>query len=1048
MLTRSRIRGVCRRIPSSARERAFFRLARTAKQAMSVYIVDAAGHSPGEKQVARSQIGFSDGLLESVFLCVVALAFVLGLIPAGVSNAADPDLVGWWKFEESGGALQDSSDQQNDGNFNGTLYQQPGVVGYALGFDGTDDVMTVGSTGRPTDTFSFGGWMKTTVTHELDGESTAGTGGTSGQRYAFDPAHGGDADGGAGLSVGTNGISVYEHGSGYMPVLAAYEAEIGEDWNHIMIVYDNKQPTIYLNGQAVHTGQASPRALVNAPIGIGGMAYGYFDGLMDEIQIYSRALTPNEIQGLLGGENAYDPNPADGQADVLREADLSWAPGEFAGTHNLYVGNSFEEVESATVPTAQGLNDTSYDLGYMDFGKTIYWRVDEVNGTPDKTVFKGDVWSFEVEPYSIPIPGTGIAVTASSSSNEFASPEKTNDGSGLGADGSHEIAADTMWFTASVDLDPWIQYEFDNVKKLDTMTVWNSNSAPESAIGWGVKDVEIATSVDGENWDVLGNADQFSRAPGLPTYDEPDVIAFNGVAAKYVRMNIQSNWGGILMSYGLSEVQFSMIPVRVRTPEPEADSVDILPDTVVAWRSGRDVDHHRIYVGTDMNAVADGTAASVTSSASSLDLTSLDLPLGQITYWRVDEVNEAETVTAWAGPVWSLSIVDALTVDDFESYSNLSPDRPFQTWLDGFGYSADDFFPVGFGGNGTGAGIGHDIWGLSSPHFDGDLMETGMVYSGSQSMPVYYDGAGSQVDLPLDGENWTLHGLQTLSIAFHGITGNTGELYVKINNVKIAYDRDPADIANSSWILWQIDLSSVSGLDNVTMLSIGVDGAGAAGVLYVDDIKLYAQALESTGPLFGYVKITGDEDSGISADNTYTHALDFGTGSPGALINGVQFDAYNNAANGTLNFNREISSGSLSDHAGNGGHNVTGGLVDLMTDMYYNGGTVPGGTTTWTLSGLTAGQTYHARLYTRQWGPGDTRNATFVFDPDGAGPMSDSTGQLSQDNAASSGFANGNDAYYISYQFTAVEGEDLVITATQHVNTYSWHLYGLTNQVQ
>ena len=83
-----------------------------------------------------------------------------------------------------------------------------------------------------------------------------------------------------------------------------------------------------------------------------------------------------------------------------------------------------------------------------------------------------------------------------------------------------------------------------------------------------------------------------------------------------------------------------------------------------------------------------------------------------------------------------------------------------------------------------------------------------------------------------------------------------------------------------------------------------------------------------------YVQITGDADCDISAENTYTHTLDFGTGSPGALINGVQFDAYNNAANGTLNFNREVDTGSLADHAGNAGHNVTGGLVDVLTDMY------------------------------------------------------------------------------------------------------------------
>ena len=201
--------------------------------------------------------------------------------------------------------------------------------------------------------------------------------------------------------------------------------------------------------------------------------------------------------------------------------------------------------------------------------------------------------------------------------------------------------------------------------------------------------------------------------------------------------------------------------------------------------------------------------------------------------------------------------------------------------------------------------------------------------------------------------------------------------------------------------------------------------------------------------VISYVHITNDADCGISADKIYTHKLDFGTGSPGALINGVQFDAYNNAANGTLNFNREVFTGGLSDHAGNGNHNVSGSLVDLMTDMYYNGDNAVGGSTTWTLSGLTAGHTYSTRIYSRQWGAGNDRTATIVFDPDGAGPISDSTGPINQDDASASppGFTNGNDAYYINYQFTAVAGQDMVVTATQNLTNQSWHLYGLTNEI-
>ena len=79
-----------------------------------------------------------------------------------------------------------------------------------------------------------------------------------------------------------------------------------------------------------------------------------------------------------------------------------------------------------------------------------------------------------------------------------------------------------------------------------------------------------------------------------------------------------------------------------------------------------------------------------------------------------------------------------------------------------------------------------------------------------------------------------------------------------------------------------------------------------------------------------YTKITGDADCGVSTNNTYTHKLDFGQGSPGATINGVSFDAYNAAADGTLNFNRTVSSGIENDNAGNGNHNVTGELANLL----------------------------------------------------------------------------------------------------------------------
>lgn len=194
---------------------------------------------------------------------------------------------------------KDYSSNNNHGSVTSATWNSTG--GYngqgAYEFDGSNDKITTGTTNRPTNTFSFGGWIKALSTHEVDAESNTTTTGTSGQKYAFGAAHGG-SNAGAGLSVGTNGISVYEHGDSYMPPLAVYSSSIGSDWNHIMIVYENRQPKIYLNGALVRTGVFSARSTVYAPYEIGAGSYGYFNGSMDEVKVYDSALSAAQVLAL------------------------------------------------------------------------------------------------------------------------------------------------------------------------------------------------------------------------------------------------------------------------------------------------------------------------------------------------------------------------------------------------------------------------------------------------------------------------------------------------------------------------------------------------------------------------------------------------------------------------------------------------------------------------------------------------------------------------------------------------------------------------------
>jgi hypothetical protein len=248
-------------------------------------------------------------------------------------------------------------------------------------------------------------------------------------------------------------------------------------------------------------------------------------------------------------------------------------------------------------------------------------------------------------------------------------------------------------------------------------------------------------------------------------------------------------------------------------------------------------------LSVDPNEVINGTALVGTVSEPRFDASRL-VALGQTYYWKVNEVNDREDPTTWEGEVWSFKVSDVLAVEDFESYTNASPKRVFQTWIDGYGFSADDFFAADNPGNGTGAGLGHDIWTAGSPHYDGQIVETVVVHGGAQSAPFYYDGSGSsavsEIDRTFEGpQDWTQYGVKGLTIWFHGDPCNTAaQMYVKVNGRKVAYDGDADSILRKPWHLWYINLADFTGvtLGKVTKLTIGFEGG--QGLVYLDDIAL------------------------------------------------------------------------------------------------------------------------------------------------------------------------------------------------------------------
>lgn len=185
----------------------------------------------------------------------------------------------------------------------------------ALNFTGTGKYAHPDDLPSFYDNFSFECWVNPTATIVLAPESTSGTQGTSGERYALYPTWGGsnnsitgpaNPDAGAGLSVGTNGIAVYEHGASYLTPLLVWTGSVS-GWTHIAVVYNNKQPSLYINGVFVKTGLTSlknrvypslgqwPGNQYNLSGGIGGGNYGYFNGQIDEFRLWDVALSATQI---------------------------------------------------------------------------------------------------------------------------------------------------------------------------------------------------------------------------------------------------------------------------------------------------------------------------------------------------------------------------------------------------------------------------------------------------------------------------------------------------------------------------------------------------------------------------------------------------------------------------------------------------------------------------------------------------------------------------------------------------------------------------------
>jgi len=748
-------------------------------------------------------------------------------VAAGVAHADLLEgLVGYWPLDEGeGDTIADASGGGHGGTFDsGSPEWVEGQYGNALSFDGNNKV------GIPDHAdFHLVGAVTVALWAQTDEAAQPGfakffTKQKSGE-YPY------------GLQYNGAGDQIRATINASARVDSPSISNVGGEWIHFCFTYDGSFLILYKNGEEATRGGASGDLQQNdLGLSIGGRLNSgqNLRGIVDDVLLYNRALAPEEVlqvmEGLTDRSVASNPGPSPGEADVSRDVTLGWTPGELANTHNVYFGTSFGDVNDASVAdplgvlAAQGQGDSSFDPGRLVFGQTYFWRVDEVNGAPDFTAYMGGIWNFTVEPFSIPI--TGITATASSSFGD-SGPEKTIDGSGL-VDDLHGTSAGDMWISGGVPAT--LDYAFDRAYKLHELWIWNSNQLIEGFVGFGGQDVVIEHSLDGANWTVLDGVGPLAQGPGANGYAHNNTIDFGGAVAQHVRLTVNSVQG-IAPQASLSEVRFFFIPTVATRPNPETGATDVAPDVTLTWgRDGREAGSHDVYLGTDASNLS--LAGSV--SASSFDTMASDLQLDQTYSWRVDEVNDTMDPSTWTGDIWRFTTADAIVIDDMESYKDEEFLEIWATWVDGFDDPANGSLVGGAAGT----------------------PETDIVHGGNQSMPLDFDNRTAQVSEATrtfdQTQDWTRSGIQTLVLYFKGGADNTGgSVYLKINDTKMVYEV-PAGLPPGwdAWTQWTIDLSAVAGdLTRVRSLTIGVEGAGAMGVLYVDSIQLFKNAPTAFEPL-------------------------------------------------------------------------------------------------------------------------------------------------------------------------------------------------------
>ena len=558
---------------------------------------------------------------------IYLVSIVLVLSTAGNASA---ELVAYWKFDEgSGTTALDSSGNGYDGTIEGGAEWVAGQLGGALEFNGSGARVVAPNIPFDNRSFTIAMWVNAVL--------------YTGEQVVFSTGLTGSNNTDMHLRIG--GV-----GSGNVPAggvrMGFYNNDLDtpggiieeNTWYHITFWYDfeNENRRIYINGVQEAEAAAAPYLGTTGNTVIGAWGTGqWFQGIIDDVQVYNHALTEGEILGAMQGGGAYPysmaPIPADGVYHMDTWVNLSWRAGDLTVSHDVYFGENFDDVNAGVEGTFQGNQaETFFVAGFPGFpypdglvpGTTYYWRIDEVNDTEPNSPWKGKVWSFSIPPKTAYLPDPA---------------------------------------NAAEQVDP------------DENLSWTA--------GFGAK---LHTVYFGDNFDEVDNATG-GLPQGVTTYSPGTLKLAQTYYWRVDEFDAIETHKGDVWSFTTQGA--------VGSPNPSNGAVDVKQTQSITFSPSVFAASHEIYFGTDEDVVKNAdTGSPEYKGTRDLGAESYDpgmLEWDTTYYWRVDEVNNANPDSPWKGILWSFTTANFLIVDDFESYNDLDPADPdsnriFNAWLDGY----------------------------------------------------------------------------------------------------------------------------------------------------------------------------------------------------------------------------------------------------------------------------------------------------------------------------------------------------------------------------